>query len=131
MKPAAEAGVGAGKTRRSAGRRDGSLARRVEGILDEAKALDITRIDVRDLTTITDYMIMATGNSRIHTRALADTLVEKMKEQGRSVTGVEGLPAADWVLVDLGSVVVHIMLAQVRAHYSLEELWSLKPADSS
>ena len=133
MKPAAEAGAEAEakKAQRSAGRKAGSLARRVEGILDEAKALDITRIDVRDLTTITDYMIMVTGNSRIHTRALADTLVEKMKEQGRSVTGVEGLPAADWVLVDLGSVVVHIMLAQVRAHYSLEELWSLKPADSS
>ena len=131
MKPAAEAGAGAGKAKRSASRKAGSLARRVEGILDDAKALDITRIDVRDLTTITDYMIMATGNSRIHTRALADTLVEKMKEQGRPITGVEGLPAADWVLVDLGSVVVHIMLAQVRAHYDLEELWNLKPANNA
>ncbi|MCY4297667.1 MAG: ribosome silencing factor [Gammaproteobacteria bacterium] len=114
--------------RRTAGKRAGQLAREAGEILDAGKALDITRIDVRGLTTITDHMLIATANSRIHARALAERLVERMKERSRAITGVEGLPAAEWVLVDLGSVVVHIMLAQVRALYDLEELWSFEPA---
>jgi len=114
--------------RRSAGKRAGQLAREVGKILDAGKAVDITRLDVRGLTTITDHMLIATANSRIHARALAEQLLERMKERSRAITGVEGLPAAEWVLVDLGSVVVHIMLARVRALYDLEELWNLKPA---
>ena len=114
--------------RRSASKRAGQLAREAGEILDAGKAVDITRIDVRGLTTITDHMLIATANSRIHARALAERLVERMKARSRAVTGVEGLPAAEWVLVDLGSVVVHIMLAQMRALYDLEELWNLKPA---
>ncbi len=105
------------------------IARLVENILEDGKAESISRMDVRQLTSITDYMVMATGNSRIHTRALADAIVEKMKERGVATNGIEGLPAAEWLLVDLGPVVVHIMLAQVRALYDLEELWNLKPAN--
>lgn len=107
------------------------LARRVENILEDMKGQSINCIDVRKLTTITDYMVIATGSSLVHTRSLADEVVEKMKEQGHIVTGVEGLPAAEWVLVDLGAVVVHIMLARIRARYDLEELWSLKPASGA
>ncbi len=114
--------------RRSASKRASQLAREAGEILDAGKAVDITRIDVRGLTTITDHMLIATANSRIHARALAERLVERMKARSRAVTGVEGLAAAEWVLVDLGSVVVHIMLAQMRALYDLEELWNLKPA---
>ena len=88
--------------RRGAGGKAEQLARQVEAMLDDGKALDITRIDVRKLTTITDHMVIATWSSRIHARALADRLVEKMKEQSCAITGVEGLPAAEWVLVDLG-----------------------------
>lgn len=107
------------------------LARRVENILGDLKGQSINCINVQKLTTITDYMVIATGTSHIHTRSLADEVVERMKEQGHKVTGVEGLPAAEWVLVDLGAVVVHIMLARIRALYDLEELWSLKPASSA
>ncbi len=107
------------------------LARRVEDILGDLKGQSISCINVQKLTTITDYMIIATGTSRIHTKSLADEIVEKMKEQGQQVTGVEGLPAAEWVLVDLGAVVVHIMLSRIRTLYDLEELWSLKPASSA
>lgn len=107
------------------------MARRVESILGDLKGQSITCINVRKLTTITDYMIIVTGTSRIHTKSLADEVVEKMKRQGHEAVGVEGLPAAEWVLVDLGAVVVHIMLARIRALYDLEELWSLKPADSA
>ena len=107
------------------------LARRVETVLGDLKGQSISCINVRKLTTITDFMIVATGTSRIHAKSLADEVVEKMKQQGYEVTGVEGLPAAEWVLVDLGAVVVHIMLAQIRALYDLEELWSLKPANSA
>ncbi len=119
----------AGKKGQPAALDEGRIARLVESILEDGKAESIRCIDVRQLTSITDYMVMATGNSRIHTKALADAIVEKMKEQGVAASGIEGLPAAEWVLVDLGSVVVHIMLAQVRALYNLEELWNLQPAN--
>ncbi len=106
------------------------LARRVANMLRDRKGQSVRCIDVRRLTTITDYMVVATGTSRVHAKSLADEIVGKMKEQGRQVAGVEGLPAAEWVLVDLGAVVVHIMLARIRVMYDLEELWSLKPASS-
>lgn len=107
------------------------LARRVETILEDLKGQSVNCINVRKLTTITDYMIIATGTSRIHAKSLANEVVEKISRSGHEVIGVEGLPGAEWVLVDLGAVVVHIMLAQVRALYDLEELWNLKPAGSS
>ena len=104
------------------------LARRVESVLEDMKGQSISCFNVRKLTTITDYMVIVTGASRVHTKALAEELVGKMKRRGCGTVGVEGLHAAEWVLVDLGAVVVHIMLAPVRAMYNLEELWSLKPA---
>ncbi|MGM0614795.1 MAG: ribosome silencing factor [Pseudomonadota bacterium] len=99
--------------------------------LDELKARDITHLDVAKLTDVTDLMIIASGTSTRHVSALAQNLVEKAKEQGLQPRGVEGGANADWVLVDLGDVVVHVMLPEARALYDLERLWADLPADSA
>lgn len=90
------------------------------------KGQSIRCINVEKLTAITDYMIIATGTSSTHIRALADTVVVKLKEAGQKVAGVEGKMQSEWVLVDAGGIVVHIMMAPVRALYNLEDLWDFK-----
>ncbi len=92
--------------------------------LDDMKGQSISCIDVSKLTSITDFMVIVTGTSNTHTRALADSTVKKARELDVKVIGVEGRLQAEWVLVDLGDVVVHIMTAPVRALYRLEELWN-------
>ncbi|XGA81277.1 ribosome silencing factor [Halomonas sp. CH40] len=99
--------------------------------LEELKARDITHLDVAKLTDVTDLMIIASGTSTRHVSALAQNLVEKAKEQELQPRGVEGGANADWVLVDLGDVVVHVMLPEARALYDLERLWADLPADSA
>lgn len=99
--------------------------------LEELKARDITHLDVAKLTDVTDLMIIASGTSTRHVAALAQNLVEKAKEQGLQPRGVEGGANADWVLVDLGDVVVHVMLPEARTLYDLERLWADLPADSA
>lgn len=99
--------------------------------LEELKARDITHLDVAKLTDVTDLMIIASGTSTRHVAALAQNLVEKAKEQGLQLRGVEGGANADWVLVDLGDVVVHVMLPEARTLYDLERLWADLPADSA
>lgn len=99
--------------------------------LEELKARDITYLDVAPLTDVTDLMIIASGTSSRHVSALAQNLVEKAKEQGLQPRGVEGGTNADWVLVDLGDVVIHVMLPEARALYDLERLWADLPADSA
>ena len=91
--------------------------------LEDIKARDIVVIDVRKLTSMTDYMIVASADSNRQTRALADNVQKKLKEAGAHVQGVEGLDTGEWVLVDLGSVVVHIMQPTIREYYNLEQLW--------
>src|SRR5689334_13976430 len=90
--------------------------------LDEMKGTDITAIDVCSLTTITDFMVVCTGRSTRHVKSLADNLAAKAKAKQLSVR-MEGDKESEWVVVDLGDVVVHVMLAATRDFYSLEDLW--------
>ncbi len=100
--------------------------------LDDIKAKDIVRLDVRNLTTVTDYMIVASGTSRRHVQALADKVVEKSKAAGHAPIGIEGEEGGEWILIDLQDALVHIMLPKVREFYNLEKLWSLgSPADAA
>ncbi|MBV35282.1 ribosome silencing factor [Kangiella spongicola] len=91
--------------------------------LEDLKAKDISVLDVRELSSVTDYMVVASGTSNRHVKSVAHNLVSEMKDQGVMPLGVEGDDVSEWVLVDLGDVVVHIMLAQTRDFYQLEKLW--------
>lgn len=95
------------------------------GALDDLKARDVTVIDVRDLTSVTDTMIICTGTSNRHVKALAHAVVDGCKEAGFRPLGIQGMDEAEWVLVDLGDAVVHVMQAQARAFYQLEKLWDM------
>lgn len=100
------------------------LLRQVVAALEELKAVEITVLDVGSLTTVTDFMVVASGQSTRQVKALADNLTRRVKEHGQRPMGIEGEQAAEWVLVDLCDVVVHLMLPQVREFYQLEKLWS-------
>jgi ribosome-associated protein len=104
------------------------LSELVIAALEEVKAQDIVRLDVRDLTTVTDFMIVASGTSSRHVRALADAVAEKSREAGQRAVGIEGEAGAEWVLLDLQDALVHVMLPRVRQFYNLEKLWSIRPA---
>ena len=95
--------------------------------LDDVKAKDIVRLDVRDMTTVTDYMVVASGTSNRHVKALADNVAENAKAAGCRPIGIEGEDGAEWVLLDLGDALVHVMLPKVREFYNLEKLWSISP----
>ena len=91
--------------------------------LEDIKAKDITVLDVSKMTSLFDCIIIASADSTRQTKALASNVQEKLKALGASVVGVEGEDSGDWVLVDLGDIVVHIMHPTVREYYNLEELW--------
>jgi ribosome-associated protein len=91
--------------------------------LDEAKAEDPVSIDLHGKTTIGDHMVVATGRSDRHVAAIANRLIEDLKEAGGRDIHVEGLRTADWVLVDAGDVIVHIFRPEVRAFYNIEKMW--------
>jgi ribosome-associated protein len=100
----------------------------VQTVLDERKGQYITTIDVRGKTSFTDYMVVATGTSDRHIHSLCEYVSEKVQESGLKPLGIEGGQGSDWVLLDLGDVIVHVMTAQAREFYQLEKLWSVDHA---
>ena len=93
--------------------------------LDDIKGVDCKVIDVRGLTSITDRMVIVSGTSSRHIKALADNVVLQAKQHGFPALGVEGESGSEWILVDLVDVVVHIMMPEIREFYALEKLWSV------
>lgn len=92
--------------------------------LDDIKARDIVVLDVRKMTALFDKIIIATADSGRQAKALSNHVQEKLKAQGAKVYGVEGEQVAEWILVDLDAVIVHIMQPAIRTYYNLEELWT-------
>lgn len=102
-----------------------SVLKLVETSLDADKAEEIATLDLTDKTTIADYMIIATGRSQRQLSSMADHLVEKLKAKGRGRVPVEGQAQGDWVLIDIGDVIVHLFRPEVRALYNLEKMWGV------
>jgi ribosome-associated protein len=100
-----------------------SLKTVITDALADMKALQVKLLDVRGLTDIADFMVIASGTSDRHVRSVAQRVVEKVKEAGFRPLGVEGQQDGDWVLIDLSEVIVHVMLPRVREFYGLEKLW--------
>jgi len=101
-----------------------NIQKKITHALEDIKAFDVISIDVRKLTSVADFMIIASASSSRQTKALAKNVVEKMNEINIEVIGVEGEQEGGWVLVDVGDIIVHIMTPPTRAYYNLEELWS-------
>lgn len=102
-----------------------ALLRQVHAALEEMKAKDAVEIDVRGKTSVTDYLVVVSGTSTRHVKSVADEVVRFAKKLGVMPLGVEGEREAEWVLVDLADVVVHVMLPRVREFYALERLWTV------
>ena len=108
--------------------RQDKLAKVAVSALEDIKAHDITVLDVRKLTSLADTLVIASADSNRQVKALASHVRDMLKEAGASIVGVEGEESAEWVLVDAGDIVVHVMQPAVRAYYNLEELWTTRPA---
>jgi ribosome-associated protein len=91
--------------------------------IEDIKGFDISVMDVREMTSLASYMIVASASSSRQTKAIANNVLEKLKELGVQSRGTEGEREGEWVLVDLGDIIVHIMLPTTRAYYNLEQLW--------
>ncbi len=102
-----------------------NLKKLVLSSLEDLKGQSIACLDVSKLSNFTDYMIVVTGTSSRHLKALADEASKKVKESDQQVLGIEGQDGGEWILLDLGDVIVHIMLAATRQLYDLESLWSI------
>ncbi|MCU0840264.1 MAG: ribosome silencing factor [Thiobacillaceae bacterium] len=100
-----------------------ALTRVAVAALEDIKGKEITVLDVRPLTSLFDTLVIASGDSTRQVKALADHVEEKLKEAGAAIIGTEGERAAEWILVDAGDVVIHVMHPAARSHYNLEELW--------
>ena len=100
-----------------------AMKQAVVDALEDIKGYDITVMDVRKLTSMASYMIVANASSSRQTKAMANNVIVKLKELGVEARGTEGEREGEWVLVDLGDIIVHIMLPATRAYYNLEQLW--------
>jgi ribosome-associated protein len=99
------------------------LCETIVALLEDSKGADIVRMDVSKLTTMADYMIVVSGTSSRHVKALAANTIDGMRERGIRPKGVEGEEDGEWILLDYGDVIIHIMQRAVREHYDLEGLW--------
>ena len=100
------------------------LTKLVVDALEDLKAVSLHVIDVREKTSITDVMVIATGTSSRHVRSLAENVALTAKKQGMPALGEEGIDTGEWALIDLGDVVVHVMQDEIREFYQLEKLWA-------
>lgn len=107
-----------------------AIATEVLAALDDAKALNVRRLDVAHLTTVTDVMVFASGRSDRHVRSIADAVVERLKEAGYPPLGMEGQQGGEWVLVDFADVVVHVMRPRIREFYNIEKLWDISAREA-
>jgi len=105
------------------------LKQMVMDALEDLKAEDITVLDVKDKTTVTDWIYIATGSSSRHVKSIANNVVVAAKQANKPPLGLEGEAEGEWVLVDLGDVIVHVMQRQVREFYDLESLWSVEAVE--
>ena len=96
----------------------------IQNALEDAKTQNIAVLDVRKISDFTDYMVIATGTSNRHVQSSADKVVDTLRDHGVRPVGIEGKQLGDWVLIDVGDVVVHLMREQTRDFYNLEKLWS-------
>ncbi len=132
MRTAADAARKAPKPATMPAKASTRLAEQIGTWLDDAKAEAIITIDISEKSSIGDFMIIATGRSDRHVSAIADQLRDKLKETGYERVRVEGQPQCDWVLVDAGDVIVHVLRQEVREFYNLEKMWLAdRPADVS
>ena len=100
--------------------------------LEDAKAQDITTIDLEGKSSIGDYMVVASGRSHRHVGAIADQLARVLKEQGHGRARIEGQDNCDWVLIDAGNIIVHVFRPEVREFYNIEKMWlAERPEDQS
>ena len=99
--------------------------------LEDSKAEEITTIDIREKSSIADYMVIASGRSNRHVSAVADHLLRELKSEGFKSIKVEGLQNSDWVLVDIGDIIVHIFRPEVREFYSLEKMWQMSASEEA
>jgi ribosome-associated protein len=99
--------------------------------LEDDKAEDIVAIDIKGKSSFADMLVVASGRSQRHVSALANHLVDKLKEAGAGNVRLEGMPNADWVLVDAGDVVIHLFRPEVRSFYNIERIWAGAPGPSA
>ncbi len=105
------------------------LSQIVINALEDLKGKNIVQLDVREMTDVTDTLIIASGTSSRHVKSMANNVVEDSKKLGYMPLGVEGIDAGEWVLVDFGDIVVHVMQEETRSFYELEKLWSITPSN--
>lgn len=118
------------KTKAADDKASKDLLQHVLDVLDEHSAQDTITVDIRQKSTVADYMIVASGRSNRHVGALSTYVQKALKERGLKSLGVEGKEANDWVLIDAGDVILHIFRPEVRAFYNLEKIWSLPLPES-